>query len=226
MSPSVPPSTGLIDRFGLFIDRVKRAIADGIGRDHARRDHARLGPLAVLLWNYFGRTLRRLAALQARLAAGTLETRDPRRSAAPRPAADRPAPDVPAPRRWPLRLPRAAVLVQFQTGHLVAPLQALIADPEMLALLAAAPQAGRLLRPLWRLLTPDPLPPQLRLPPRRSGQCRPSGPREPDTAPPHGPPRWLRRATGRAAPGRAPIGRDLPLAAVFAGLTPRRPRTS
>lgn len=183
MSPSDPSSTGLIDRFGFFIERVKRGIADGIGRDHAR-----LGPLAVLLCNYFGRTLRRLAAVQARLAAGTLET-EPRR-AAPRPVADRPPPDVPAARRWPLRLPRAAVMVRFYTQHLVAPLQALIADPEMQALLAAAPQAGRLLRPLWRLLMADPLPPELRLPPRRSGQCRPPGPPASDTAPPHGRSRW------------------------------------
>jgi hypothetical protein len=45
-------------------------------------------------------------------------------------------------------------------------LQALLDDPEMRALLAASPGAGRLLRPLWRKLSPRPLPEVLRLPPR------------------------------------------------------------
>ena len=45
-------------------------------------------------------------------------------------------------------------------------LQALLDDPEMRALLAASPRAGRLLRPLWRKLSPHPLPEVLRLPPR------------------------------------------------------------
>jgi hypothetical protein len=45
-------------------------------------------------------------------------------------------------------------------------LQALLDDPEMRALLAASPQAGRILRPLWRKLSPRPLPAVLRLPPR------------------------------------------------------------
>jgi hypothetical protein len=45
-------------------------------------------------------------------------------------------------------------------------LQALLDDPEMRALLAASPQAGRILRPLWRKLSTYPLPPVLRLPPR------------------------------------------------------------
>jgi hypothetical protein len=45
-------------------------------------------------------------------------------------------------------------------------LQTLLDDPEMRALMAASPQAGRILRPLWRKLTPDPLPAVLRLPPR------------------------------------------------------------
>ena len=50
--------------------------------------------------------------------------------------------------------------------HFLAPLRELVDDPQMRALLAAAPQAGRLLRPLWRKLTTDPLPEPLRLPPR------------------------------------------------------------
>jgi hypothetical protein len=65
-------------------------------------------------------------------------------------------------------------------------LQALLDDPEMRALLAASPQAGRILRPLWRKLSTYPLPPVLRLPPR---------PRRPR------PPRVTRPKAARTAPG-------------------------
>jgi hypothetical protein len=56
----------------------------------------------------------------------------------------------------------------------------------MRALLAASPQAGRILRPLWRKLSTYPLPPVLRLPPR---------PRRPR------PPRVTRPKAARTAPG-------------------------
>jgi hypothetical protein len=58
------------------------------------------------------------------------------------------------------------VLLRYRLVHFAAPLRALVEEPEMRALLAASPQAGRLLRPLWRKLTPDPLPEPLRLPPK------------------------------------------------------------
>ncbi len=63
------------------------------------------------------------------------------------------------------------MLLRFHAQHLVAGLRELVEAPETATLLAAAPEAGRLLRPLWRMLTRDRLPEVLRLPrrPRRSG---------------------------------------------------------
>ncbi len=66
--------------------------------------------------------------------------------------------------RRPPRIPRGPVLLRYHLARFVAPLRALVEEPEMRALLLAAPQAGRLLRPLWRKLTTDPLPEPLRLP--------------------------------------------------------------
>ncbi len=111
MPTGAPPLTGTIHRFGGFIEQLKLAVAQGIGRKHDT-----LGPLAVVLWNYLGRTLRRLAALQARLEAGTPLAPRPRlavsRSASGRRAADHHGG----------RLPRGAVLAQFHAGHFCAAL--------------------------------------------------------------------------------------------------------
>ncbi len=54
----------------------------------------------------------------------------------------------------------------------------------MRALLAASPQAGRLLRPLWRKLTTDPLPEPLRLPPKRPRSEQPIVARPQQARPP------------------------------------------
>ncbi len=147
--------TGPARRFGCLIGQLKQAIAAGIGRDHAT-----LGPLAVILWNYLARSLRRFAALQARYEAGTLHV-----SPSPRASVERGAPPTPA-RPAPPRLPRGAVLARFNAAHLCPVLRRFVEEPETQALLAAAPEIGRLLRPLWRMLTRDELPEGLRLPPR------------------------------------------------------------
>src|SRR6185312_9698929 len=68
-------------------------------------------------------------------------------------------------RRPPAIPPGPVLLTVFRAGF-DEMLQALLDDPEMRALLTASPQAGRILRPLWRKLSTYPLPPVLRLPPR------------------------------------------------------------
>ncbi|MBN9562298.1 MAG: hypothetical protein J0H14_16470 [Alphaproteobacteria bacterium] len=73
-------------------------------------------------------------------------------------------------------------------------LYTLLEDPEMRAFLAAAPEAGRILRPLWRKLTPEALPEILRLPPRPRQPRAPRPPRPAKPAPGSGPP-GLRRVT-------------------------------
>ena len=152
----------------------------------------------MLLWNYLARTLRRFAALQARHQAGTLPA-----SAAPRAAsaAERAA----RPAR--VRLPHGAVLARFHAAHLSALLRHFVEEPETRALLEAAPQTGRLLRPLWRMLTRDKLPQALRPPPRPK---RTAADAATVTPPPGG-------------PGRA-LGLSSPRAPTRPRFIPRRPR--
>ena len=118
-----------------------------------------LQPLMRLIWRYLHRPVQRLQRLIEKLQAGTLTP--------PRPRAITPTP--PIPRAPKLRLPNHhAWLIRLiqRTAQLHAQLEILIARPEMAELLAAAPQAGRILRPLCRMLGIRPLPPILRLPPR------------------------------------------------------------
>jgi hypothetical protein len=158
MSAAVAPSlpTGLMPRFALFINGVKQTIGEVMLRRHE------VVPIVLLLGHYLTGTLRRLAALHARFAAGKL----PAAPRARRPAAEGVAAERPRAERRPPGIPPGPVLLTvFQAGF-DGQLQALLDDPEMRALLAASPRAGRLLRPLWRKLSPGPLPEVLRLPPR------------------------------------------------------------
>src|SRR6185437_2594632 len=152
---ALSPPTNLIPRFALFIAAVKRTMGEGLLR---RPDT--LGPLSILLGNYLSATLRRLSALHARFAAGKL----PAAPRARRPAAERAATDHPRPERRPPAIPRGPVLLTVFQASFDEQLRTLLDDPEMRALLAASPRAGRLLRPLWRKLSGGPLPEVLRLP--------------------------------------------------------------
>ena len=202
-APSTP--TGLMCRFGLLVERLRWTLADWVDRNPRNRDV--LGPLALLLWKYLQRTTRRLAALHAQFAAGTLA---PRKDRAPRRAAE-PAESTSRGEK----LPSGPVLARFGAGYLGAWLLALVEDAEMQALLAASPQAGRLLRPLWRRLTNDPLPAPLRLPPKPPRSEPPLAPAAladtspaaaPDTPPhtqPHAPPH-RRRAASAKSPASLP----------------------
>jgi hypothetical protein len=128
-------------------------------------------PAWSLLWNRLQRLADRFAALHARWQANTLPARR-----------TRPAGRAPArARRQPaLRLSRAFGWVNRHIPESAPPtgmLADLLRDPETRALVAAAPQAGRLLRPLCQALgvrQPD----WLRLPPR------PRAPRPEQTATP------------------------------------------
>ncbi len=191
MPPDAPPPIGVIHRFARFIEALKRAMTEGI----RPREHA-LATMALPLWNYLGRTLRRLAALHARFEAGALAP------ASNRGAARTPVSDRPRTVRRPPSIPRGPVLLRYYLVHFVAPLRELVDDPEMRALLAACPQAGRLLRPLWRKLTPDPLPEVLRLPPKPPRSPRPRLARPEAASPPDAPPDAL---AGRpAVPAKPP----------------------
>ena len=150
-------------------------------------------PLILLLWPRLNRLAIRFTALAARVAAGTAA---PRRSTSLRAAGARP-------RKPYARLPRGfAWVVRMVPGTAAygSQLQHLLADPEMAALLAAAPQAGRLLRPLCRMLgvRPPPalVPPTRPTRPRKPPSSRPAAVRPSPAAPPAGP----KRAAPRPPP--------------------------
>jgi hypothetical protein len=128
----------------LIVAGLRKAAAARAGRDQA------VAPLVALLWARLARLTARFDALVARLAAG--------RPAAPHRQRTRPARAAPAGTG---RLPRShARLIRLLPGEAASygcQLQAMLADPQTAALLAAAPEAGRILRPLCRLLmiTPE-----------------------------------------------------------------------
>jgi hypothetical protein len=138
------PALGLSDRLALIVGGLCRALAAHAGKDHSA------APLVLLAWT----RLRRLSARFASLAAAGRVGRLAPASVAPRradPAALFPLPDLPQPYRlprgfgWLLRLAPETAAYGGQVEHW-------LADPELAAVLAKAPQAGRILRPLCRML--------------------------------------------------------------------------
>ena len=171
------------------------------------------GPLTVAIANRLAGIRNRLARYAARFRAGTLAPPCPR-PAPPRPRRPR------GPGRWDHlpRLPRGRMwLVRLVPGIGVGAnhLALLLDEPEMQAMLAAAPQVGRTLRPLWHMLSPDPLPPMLRRPPPAPGPAAPSpapaatsaSRLTPCPAVPPGPPRAPAAPRAAATGGRGPPAR-------------------
>ena len=167
---SPPEPTTLAGRLGSIIG----GIGAKIGAHLARNRH--LEPVLALVWRYLHRAAPRLERLIARWKAGKLTPRPRPARPAPNPAAATPCaakPRLPSRRGWLVRL------VQPTAQH-IGHLQALVATPELAELLAAAPQAGRILRPLFRMFATE-LPDILRLPPRPRA---PRTPRSPARSPP------------------------------------------
>jgi len=178
---------------------VRRTAGEAI----AGRAKTLSGTLLILLWSRLQVVSRRLAVLAARAAAGRALTR---RHVAPLTPARRepPAawPRLPHKFAWLVRLVPEAACYGSQLRHL-------LAEPEMAALLAASPQARRLLRPLCRMLAvpPPQAVPRAKLPP--PDRPDPSDPPDPPlsdaaAAPPRSPPPATRREahwpTARARP--------------------------
>ena len=131
-----------------------------------------------------------------------------------------------------LRIPPGPVLGPYGLEGYAGELRELVEDPEMRALLAASPQAGRLLRPLWRkgggaLRTPAARPASSRsIGSQTKAVCGPPG-RRPGRAPrPPAGRRGAGRTSGsgcRAAPRRTPSGSRSPPDAPPAARISRRP---
>jgi hypothetical protein len=194
-APTAPP--GLAKTFGLIIGGLCQAVARRIAADRTA------GPFILLIDARLRHLLARFISLAARAEAGKL--RPPRRRtvrprAAPPPeeplpgeaSPGQPTPDPTPPRQPERLLPRKfgwlIRFVPYEAACFGSQLQHQFSQPEMVALLEAAPQAGRILRPLcWMLAIP--LPPNLRLPgkprkPRPPKQPRPE--RTCDKAPANG----------------------------------------
>ena len=162
MPPAAIPAAPA-ESFARLIDRLCRAVA-------ARGGRGRLaGPLILLVWARLRRIAARFARLAARAQAGA-PLAAPRRPASPRPGGPPPA-RLPRGFAWLVRLVPEAASGASQLQHL-------LAAPEMAELLAAAPQAGRLLRPLCRMLGVRPPPPARSLSSGRP-QAGPVGPPPP-----------------------------------------------
>ena len=216
----IPPLPPVAQTFAGIIAGLCRAIAVGAGRNPLA------APLMLLLWPRLNRLARRVTRLAARVAAGTAA---PRRPAAPRPPAARPRPPYRRlPRRfaWLVRLVPEAASAGSQLSYL-------LATEEMAALLAAAPQAGRLLRPLCRTLgvrPPPALAPKPRAAPPPAAPRRAAAPR-PSPAPraaPHPAPQRPRHARRRArrppaAARRSRRERSRPTHAVIVPVRQRTP---
>jgi hypothetical protein len=188
----MPAPLGLTQTFGLIIGGLCEAVARRIAADRTA------GPLIVLTVDRLRHLLARFTSLAARAEAGKL--RPPRQGAPLRrrrpppgeaPSGD-PTPDPKPPRQPEQLLPQKfgwlIRFVPYEAACFGSQLQHQLSQPEMTALIEAAPQAGRILRPLcWMLAIP--LPPILRLPPRPRKPRAPKQPRPErtcDTAPANG----------------------------------------
>ncbi|MBV9653655.1 MAG: hypothetical protein JOZ42_03725 [Acetobacteraceae bacterium] len=160
---AVAPAQSLTERFSFAVELVLRGFSLSLPKDRA------VAPFALATWNRLRRLVARFSALVAAIEAGRLST--PRRSLAPerQPPPLSPesqiqpqAQEMPVPKAYGWLLTLAPEL-NTRVGR--AQIESLLADPALLALLAQAPQAGRILRPLCHMLR-IPLPQCLRLPPR------------------------------------------------------------
>ena len=177
----VSPETalGLSSWFSAVIERGRRMVAEAAGR---RRDRT-LDPVMMVFWNWMARAMRLFERSAQRVAQGL----PPPRPRPPRPSPQRPEPlpvesGSPPPKPKPLRLPSSrAWMLRLVPNEGLAWVGTILhhritTDSELQALLAAAPELGRVLRPILRAFGSPPLP-LLDLP-KRPRTPRPRKPRE------------------------------------------------
>jgi hypothetical protein len=139
-APLPPPVQAFAPDFARRLGLILATLAALIARRFLREPA--LASLIVPLWSRLQRAARRFERLMARLAAGTL--RKPHHSGPGGP--HRSADVLPTGRGWLVRAlgpEAAACATQLET---------LLAEPAAAELLALAPTAGRILRPLARML--------------------------------------------------------------------------
>jgi len=186
MSDTPPPSPvqRIATVFGWILTAVRRGVANNLAKLE--------GPVQVALYNLLGRkithTRDRLIRLAERVAAGWIDTPKPH---APRQRADRPKERPPQTKNplvtgshW---LFRAAPGHDTAAAAAAADLRSLLAEPEIAAVLAAAPKpAWRILRSVCWMLGVEKPPVLARLDPRPPKRPKPGIP----LPPPRRPPPW------------------------------------
>ncbi len=147
--PLPPPDLSPTLELSWVFGRMMHALREIIG-NHAGRNPASMA-IITLLWPYLNRLAKRFEALVRRVEAGAL--------AKPRPASL--APRVRVPRFGPHCLPKPGMprtfawlirLVPYHAACIGGQVRYLLVKPEMAALFIAAPQVGRIFRPLCRML--------------------------------------------------------------------------
>ncbi len=163
--PIGPPD--LAERLGPILLHLRRAAADRAVKYWA------YVPLGLLFAAYLSSVMRRVESLVARHRAGRLRVRPSRpRTVQPQEEREKVAPK----RRLPARFGWVVEWLGHHAAGCAAQLRHMLThDPDLVALLDAGPQAGRVLRPLCRMLGMEPgadLPPSL-FPRRRERAPRP-----------------------------------------------------
>ena len=154
--------------FSTILTGLRAAVANSsalrsVNPAHAERVRARTA-LLVFVWGRIGRMANRFDNLFARWRASTLPNRTlakPRPSRAGQPTTPHERSKIPAGRAW------LVGVVGYEAAGRASQLQHLLAHPDMAEFLHAAPQAGRILRPLCHMLGIDP-PAGIATPPARS----------------------------------------------------------
>jgi hypothetical protein len=134
-APSLPA------RFTAAIDLLCRGLTVSLPQNWGN------AALALSAWTRLRRLLGRFAALVAVVEAGRIPAARRTTQAAARPRLGAPAVRMPGGSGWLLRLAPA-----LETRIGLGRVESLLGDPELRALLAHAPQAGRILRPLCHML--------------------------------------------------------------------------
>ena len=174
--PLTPALPDVADRLAGIVEALRRAVAARASRRWA------FAPLALLLWPYLHGIAVRFDRLATRLRQGRVRARSPRPTAARTDAPTRTKPRsrlLPRGWAWLIRAVPDAAGYGSQLRHL-------LAQPEMISLLEAAPQAGRMLRPLCRALGIGPSPdvPAALFPPRPPPTTKPPIAEATSTVPP------------------------------------------
>ena len=177
---------------------IVQSLRDAIAA-HAARDRTTVA-LAWLVWPYLHRLAVRFAALAARVRAGRVVARATGRVRAAPVVQRLRLPALPQGFGWLARLAPSILPLRSQVCHL-------LGDPELAALLAAAPGAGRILRPLCRMLGIEAgpgFPPALFQRPDPPPKLSPEPPPDPSSAPPPSPALAPPAPQARAAAPPAP----------------------